>query len=469
MKKTKTNNQVSQFYLAQTNHSILSREEEGKLMAEIELIQKQILKQIVQDPFARSELRAYLEYLVSHEESVVDISKNLTDESSEKELEEVKVALKDLVTSLFLNDIEAIEQSLEVVALTGTILHGIVLEIEKKFQSVVKAKQKQATIFKFFIRPTDQSIILIFQEILRQPEVLKTRIMTDFSLSEIKAENAVHELNRLVHEIKVIQKLLPDDITYDDVENLYKSISILERTASKFKTELITKNLRLVFARANKFKDRGLDFEDLIQEGNIGLMRAINKFDASRKTKISTYATWWIDQSIRRAISNKGKTVRVPTHIEWQQTNINSLIQKMTGQLKREPTLLEISKESGVELETLEDLRNRANHEVSLEAECQSGKSVLETLPDTNYEQNPFNVVERNLLRKRIREMLSTLKPRDEMIIRLRFGIGEVPDEEGVTLQEIADKLGNITKQGVRVAECNALRKLRAHLGSTDV
>jgi RNA polymerase primary sigma factor len=188
-------------------------------------------------------------------------------------------------------------------------------------------------------------------------------------------------------------------------------------------------------------------------------MKAIDKFDSSKKTKVSTYATWWIDQSIRRAISNKGSTVRVPTHIEWQQTKLKQLTQKMTGELKRPPTLRELAEASGVELKVLEDLHNRAQHEIGLEEELSSGQSLMDLLSG-DATLNPFVIVEQKLMREKIREILATLPPRTEKIIRLRFGIGEVPDDEGTTLQDIANQIG-ITKQGVRVVECSAFKQLK--------
>jgi RNA polymerase primary sigma factor len=127
--------------------------------------------------------------------------------------------------------------------------------------------------------------------------------------------------------------------------------------------------------------------------------------------------------------------------------------------LKRPPTLKEISEDSGIELKVLEDLHTRAQHEIGLEEELSSGMTLLDTLPADPIE-NPFTIVEQRLLKERIRDILSTLPARTEKIIRLRFGIGEIPDDEGMTLQEIANQIG-ITKQGVRVVECSAFKVLK--------
>ncbi len=131
--------------------------------------------------------------------------------------------------------------------------------------------------------------------------------------------------------------------------------------------ELIEKNLRLVVSRAKYQINKGLEFEDLIQEGNIGLMKAIDQFDSSRNTKIGTYATWWIDQTIKRAISNKGKTVRIPTHIEWMQTKLSQAHHELSGKLKREPTIEELSVATGYTVQQINDMKVTAQHEMSID------------------------------------------------------------------------------------------------------
>jgi RNA polymerase primary sigma factor len=188
-------------------------------------------------------------------------------------------------------------------------------------------------------------------------------------------------------------------------------------------------------------------------------MKAVDKFDSSKKTKVSTYATWWIDQSIRRAISNKGKTVRVPTHIEWMETKLNQASHRLVGKLKRPPTLAELAKEANYSLAAVEDLMIRPQHEVGIDEDLSSGMSLTDILA-SDPSENPSVIVEQKLLKERIRGILSTMTPKSEKLIRLRFGIGEIPDDEGMTLQQIADVTG-ITKQGARVRECAAIRDFK--------
>lgn len=434
---------------------LLTRAQEEELIKSVEVYQKKMLGELISSKYSRSELRNYLFGLESSGESIVDISKKLDDESSKDLQNEIEVQFKTLIKEIPNGDIDVISSLLESVALTGTIIHGVVIEIKKKHSKIVDVESKYRSLRKYFGSETDAEVHL---QVTTSNPALRQRIAQEYSLNEVKVTNKLNEWKQILNEYEDVSKLLVD-ATFRDVKEVFSKISGFEAQASQYRNTLITKNLRLVVSRAKKLQNKGLDFEDLIQEGNMGLMKAVDKFDSSKKTKVSTYATWWIDQSIRRAISNKGKTVRVPTHIEWMQTKLTETISKLTGKLKRPPTLKEISAESNIELSVLEDLQTRAQHEIGLEEELSSGMSLLDILPG-DPSDNPFHHVEQKMMREKIREILSTLPPRTEKIIRLRFGIGEVPDDEGTTLQDIANQIG-ITKQGVRVVECSAFKLLK--------
>lgn len=431
---------------------LLTKDQEIELVKSLEVYQKEILSAFLESKYSRIELHSYLSNLDSSGEDVVDISKVLDEESSEASKNQVRESFKMLLNVLGRPTAkETVLQHLNEVSLTGTIIHGVVIEIKKKFSKLSELESNLKQIFKY--GPVGTNIDNVLQLDLMA-------ILVSYGYSELKAQNKLNEWTQFINDYRQFVETLSKTASVVEIKETHKRISQFEFMAVKFKNELIEKNLRLVVARAKRFLNRGLEFEDLIQEGNIGLIKAIDKFDSSKKTKISTYATWWIDQSIRRAISNKGKTVRVPTHIEWMQTNLNALIQKMTGTLKRPPTLTEISVESGYSLEELRDLQTRPQHEIGIEEELSSGVSLIELLPSDSSE-NPHSIVEKKLLREKIRDILATLPPRTEKIIRLRFGIGELPDDEGNTLQKIADDLGSITKQGVRVVASSGLKHLK--------
>lgn len=433
---------------------LLSREEEVDLIKKVEVFQNKILAEFAVSPYGRNILSKYLKDCQSEDNYIVDLSKRLDEESSSYDQEAIVTALNTLLVELECANIEGILTNLEHVALSGNHLFTILTDLKKKHAKISEADFKIKQMRKSF---DGYSFDEMFHLVESNNEDLRARIKSEQQLSDVRVSNKMQEWSQNIAEYKGLSKIITQG-TIEEVKDLFAKIDHLEREASMYKDILITRNLKLVVSRAKDFMNKGLDFEDLIQEGNLGLMKAVGKFDSSKKTKISTYAVWWIDQSIRRAISNKGKTVRVPTHIEWQQTNLNKVIQRLTGELKRPPTLKEISAESGLEVSVLEDLHNRAQFEVGLEEELSSGLTLLDILPaDTS--DNPFTHLEQKLQRETIREVLSTLSPKSETILRLRYGIGEIPDDEGMTLQAIADDIG-ITKQGVRVRECSALRDM---------
>jgi len=456
-KNSKEKDKSIKIYLDSIHGDLLTKKEESELIKQMEVHQKETLGQLVSNEYARTELKSYLMSLDSSGEEIINVSKKLDDESSSDSQLQMVQKFRELVKELSGTNTDKINSLLEEVSLTGTIIHGVVLEIKKKHTKILEAESKYKSIRKYFDNATFMDSD-VDGHIRDSSQALKDYLLKSWGLNDLKATNKINEWKHIVSEQDDVLKSL-SPFNFVDVKSIYSSIAVSESKASQSKNTLISKNLRLVVSRAKNFTNKGLDFEDLIQEGNLGLMRAIDKFDSSKKTKVSTYATWWIDQGIRRAISNKGKTVRVPTHIEWLETNLKKLEAKMTAELQRPPTLKELADKSGHDIKVLEELRTRANHEVGIDEELSSGMSLSEILP-SDPTQNPHLLTEQKLMREKIREILSTLPPRTEKIIRLRFGIGEIPDEEGMTLQSIADIIG-ITKQGVRVVECAAFKHLK--------
>lgn len=458
---------IYQYLNSLNSGPLLTKEEEGTLIKNIEVYQKEIVDGCLKFSYSRFELLSYLKSLKSRDELIVDISKKLDEESPKELVEEVSSKFDRLIEILDTNSSE-VQELLTAVGLSGTIIHGIVTEIKKKHSRITDIEYKVKQVRKWFDdRPFDNVIEII--EKIRSHDDIRAKLKVEMRMTELQLLNKCGEWENTIREYREAQTSLPEGITFQDVKDSYKAIATSEMHMKKSKDVLTERNLRLVVARAKRLLNRGLEFEDLIQEGNIGLMKAIDKYDSSKKTKVATYATWWIDQSMRRAISNKGKTVRIPTHIEFLQTNVAYAIQKLTGLLKRPPSLEEISKEVGVELSVLQKLQTTALHEVGIEDELSSGQQLIDILP-SDPTASPHNLAEGKILNERIRSILSSLKPRDEMIIRLRFGIGEIPKElqqhdtdekeEGLTLQVIGDHIG-ITKQGVRQVECSALKKIK--------
>ncbi len=454
----KTNDPVRMYLREMGTVPLLSREGEVEIAKRIEHGQKLVLKALSRSPLVVREILNIGDRLRKNLISIRDVVSFNDDEITDERLEEKQDAVLEIIDSIRKDERSAarIQDKLDEFRKASPQYKKLALKLARYRVHIiqkVRALEMNSSQYDHLVAVIKKTVDEVIQ-LERDNLKLKKSLETPRRLDDAKAIKKKVRQNE--SRLEEIQEFASASVL--DLKRTLATIRAGELEADVAKKELVEANLRLVVSIAKKYTNRGLQFLDLIQEGNIGLMKAVDKFEYRRGYKFSTYATWWIRQAITRAIADQARTIRIPVHMI---ETINKLIRtsrSLVQEYGREPTSEEIAKKMDFPVSKVRKILKIAQEPISLETPIgEEEDSHLGDFIEDRGVISPAEAVININLKEQTESVLKTLTPREEQVIKMRFGLGDGSEH---TLEEVGQRF-SVTRERIRQIEAKALRKLR--------